>query len=102
MFFALTRRWVNATEVRCKRTMLIAATKVPSASPAAIERAKIDLDRRIGMSKLLVGEERCFSYGEDESETMRRTPDMVVLAENVDDVAATLEIAQKHGVPVTP
>ena len=42
------------------------------------------------------------SHATDESEAIGRMPDAVVLAENTADVAATLTIAEKHGVPVTP
>src|SRR4051794_26522661 len=47
-------------------------------------------------------EEARTRYARDESEAIGRVPDGVVIAENTADVAATLEIADRHGVPVTP
>lgn len=67
-----------------------------------MERATIELDRRLGASKLLVGEEACAAYGRDESEAIGRGPDVVVLSTGRDDIRAVLEIAEQHGVPVTP
>ena len=82
--------------------MLVAAPEVSVPSPAAVERAKIELDRRLGGSKVHVSKERCADYARDESEAIGRDPDVVVIAESADDVVATLEIAERHGVPVTP
>ena len=44
----------------------------------------------------------CEPYGTDDSDVHGPTPDAVVLAENRDDIARTLEVAQLTGVPVTP
>lgn len=82
--------------------MLIRAPEVPLPSPAAVERAKIELDRRLGGSKVLATPEACATYATDESDVGGRAPDVVVVAERAEDVAATLEIADRCGVPVTP
>src|SRR3954464_1985810 len=82
--------------------MLIAPPEVPLPSAASVERAKIDLSRRLGASKVMDSEESRTRYARDESEAIGRVPDVVVIAERAEDVAVTLEIADRHGVPVTP
>lgn len=69
---------------------------------AAIERVKIDLERRLGPSKVITGPEGCAAYRGDDSDVGGRLPDAVVVAESTRDVAATLEIADACDVPVTP
>ncbi len=82
--------------------MLIQAPEVPLPSKASVERAKIELDRRLGASKVATSPEACAPYITDESDVTGRAPDIVVIAECAADVAATLEIAERCGVPVTP
>ena len=82
--------------------MLIRAPDVPRPSIASVERATIELDQRLGGSKVLVGEESCDAYARDESEAIGRCPDVVAVVTGRDDIRAVLEIAEKHGVPVTP
>ncbi len=82
--------------------MLIDVPEVPLPSRASVERAKIELDRRLGTSKVATSPEACAPYITDESDVTGRAPDMVVIAESAEDVAATLEIAERCGVPVTP
>ena len=82
--------------------VLIALPDVPLPSPASVERAKLELSRRLGPSKVMDTPEACAPYARDESEAMGRAPDAVVIAERTEDVAITLEIAERHGVPVTP
>ena len=82
--------------------VLIAAPEVPLPSRAAIERAKIELDGKLGGSKVMTSREACASFGVDESDVVGRAPDIVVIAERAEDVAATLAIADRCGVPVTP
>lgn len=72
------------------------------ASPSAIERAKIQLDRALGTSKLVVSSDGCASYAADDSDVVAPSPDVVVLAATADDVRNTLAIAEREGVPVTP
>jgi glycolate oxidase len=71
-------------------------------SRASVERAKIDLDRQLGPSKVMTGADACAAYATDESDIEGRVPDAVVLAASSDDVAAVLAVAARHQVPVTP
>ncbi len=71
-------------------------------SPRSVERATLELERRLGPSKVLTGAEACATYAHDDSEVEGVAPSAVVLAETTDDVMATLAIAERHDVPVTP
>jgi glycolate oxidase len=82
--------------------VLIALPDVPLPSEAALERALGDLDRRLGPSKVDTTEGVRAAHARDESEAAGRTPAAVVHAASTADVAAVLEIAARHGVPVTP
>jgi glycolate oxidase len=82
--------------------MLLRAPEVPLPSRASIDRAKAELDRRLGPSKVLTGEDACGPYAVDDSDVAGRPPDAVVVATSAADVATTLAIAEIHGVPVTP
>lgn len=82
--------------------MLIHSPNCPLPAPAAVELAKIELDRRLGPSKVSDAEETRLAYARDESEAIGRTPDVVVFAQSREDIQATLEIAERCGVPVTP
>jgi glycolate oxidase len=72
------------------------------ASTAALERVKIELDRALGASKVMVAEAACAPYARDDSDVVVPTPDVVVLAGDAEDVKKTLVIADRLGVPVTP
>ena len=73
----------------------------PSAS--AIDRAKIELERALGPSKVLVDPSACEPYGRDDSPFLpAATPDVVVLADTTEDARRALEIAERCDVPVTP
>jgi len=85
-----------------KEGVLVAAPEVRVPARDAVERALSELDRRLGPSKVDTSEATRLAYAVDESEAMGRTPDVVVLAKSTADVALTLEIAEKHGIPVTP
>ena len=82
--------------------MLLTTPEVRRPTRAAIERAKIELDRTLGTSKLLVSSDGCLPYATDESDVVGPQPDVVVLAATREDVTATLAIAERFGVPVTP
>jgi glycolate oxidase len=82
--------------------VLIRAPDHPLPSRASVERAKIELDRKLGASKVMTSPEACATYANDESDVLGKEPDVVVIAESREDVAATLEIAERCGVPVTP
>src|SRR5262245_44735404 len=85
-----------------QRGMFAQRPEVPEPSAAAREKARVLLGRRLGASKVLVGEESCEPYVRDESEAEGRVPDAVVLAESADDIAAALAVAREAEVPITP
>jgi glycolate oxidase len=82
--------------------MLIAPPEVRLPSRDAVERAVVELDRRLGPSKVDTSDEARQAHARDDSAASGRLPDAVVLAHGRDDVALALEICEKHGVPVTP
>ena len=82
--------------------MLLAAPDVRLPSRASIDRAKIELERRLGPSKVLTGESECAAYANDDSDVASRSPDAVVLASSAEDVIVALEIADRCDVPITP
>ena len=69
---------------------------------AHTDRARIELERRLGPSKVLTSPEACATYASDDSDVPGRTPDAVVVAASGQDVAVTLEVAERFEVPVTP
>jgi glycolate dehydrogenase FAD-linked subunit len=71
-------------------------------SRASIDRAKIELERRLGPSKMLTSADACAAYAGDDSDVAGRPPDMVVIAASAEDVATTLAVADACEVPVTP
>ncbi|MCL2450948.1 MAG: FAD-binding protein, partial [Polyangiaceae bacterium] len=81
-------------------TLAPPAARLPA--PSAVNRALTALERRLGPSKVLTGEDACAPYATDDSDIVGRSPDAVVLAASAADVAATLEIAEACDVPVTP
>jgi glycolate oxidase len=68
----------------------------------AIDRAKLELERRLGPSKVLTGVEACATYANDDSDVEGRPPDVVVLAATASDVAIALAVAEACEVPITP
>lgn len=82
--------------------MLLPAPEVNLPSLAAIDRAKIELDRRLGPSKVLTSPEACARFATDDSDVEGRPPAAVVIAASESDVQTTLTIAEACGVPVTP
>ncbi len=72
----------------------------PSAGTA--DKLRVELARALGDSKVLVGEDKTFAFAGDESEQEPVLPDAVVLASRPEDVAVTMRIATRLGVPVTP
>jgi glycolate oxidase len=82
--------------------MVLRAPEVGVPSRAAIDRAKIELERRLGPSKVLTGVDACATYASDESDVVGRAPDAVVIAATASDVATTLAVAESCDVPVTP
>lgn len=82
--------------------MLHSLSQIAQPSEAAVERACSLLERRLGLSKVLLAPESCERFGRDESEAEARTPHAVVLAETPEDIAAALAVARETGVPLTP
>jgi glycolate oxidase len=82
--------------------VLVAGPEVRLPAREAVARALIELERRLGASKVDTTEASRNGHAVDESEAIGRLPDAVVYAGETGDVAATLAIAEKHGVPVTP
>jgi glycolate oxidase len=82
--------------------MLIHAPEVSLPSRASVDRARSELDRRLGPSKVLTGADACAAYASDDSDIGGRPPDAVVIAASADDVTVTLAIAEACDVPVTP
>jgi glycolate oxidase len=82
--------------------MLVSAPDVRVPPQGAVERALLELERRLGPSKVDTSEQGRGAHATDESEAIGRMPDAVVFARDRRDVAAALEICDRHGVPVTP
>ena len=82
--------------------MLLQAPDVRIPSRASIDRAKLELERRLGPSKVLTSPDACAPYASDDSDVAGRAPDAVVIAASAADVAAVLAIAEACEVPVTP
>jgi glycolate oxidase len=82
--------------------VLLQAPPVRLPSRAAVERAKVELEKRLGVSKVLTGPDGCAPYESDDSDVAGRAPDAVVIAASAADVTATLAIAEACEVPVTP
>ncbi|HEY6458518.1 MAG TPA: FAD-binding protein, partial [Polyangiaceae bacterium] len=80
--------------------MLRAEVTLPSR--ASVDRARILLERRLGPSKVLTGEDACAPYAHDDSDVEGHVPAAVVLAASAADVVAVLEVADACDVPVTP
>jgi glycolate oxidase len=82
--------------------MLPFRVDVPRVPAAALDKALRLLDARLGPSKILTGEEARERFAHDESEAEGVLPDVVVLAECVDDLSTALAVALEADVPVTP
>jgi glycolate oxidase len=76
----------------------------PNSRPteSALDAARRELSQRLGISKLLTEPSVCQSYRYDESGFEGELPAMVACVKNLDEVSTVLEVAAKHGVPVTP
>jgi glycolate oxidase len=69
---------------------------------SAIGAARRELMQRLGSSKLLLEPGACESYRFDESGFVGELPAMVARVSDMSEVTVVLEVAAKHGVPVTP
>jgi glycolate oxidase len=81
--------------------VLLRLPEVPLPARASIDRAKLELERRLGPSKVLTGD-ACLPYATDDSDAVGCLPDAVVIAASASDVSLTLEVADACDVPVTP
>ncbi|HEY6561295.1 MAG TPA: FAD-linked oxidase C-terminal domain-containing protein [Polyangiaceae bacterium] len=82
--------------------MLQLRPEVAEPSQAAREKARRELERALGPSKVLTEPLACERFLHDESEAEGRVPDAVVLAESTDDILAALQVARETDVPITP
>jgi glycolate oxidase len=82
--------------------VLLRAPEVKLPSRAAVDRAKLALERRLGPSKVLTSADACAPYASDDSDAEGRPVDAVVIASSAEDVAVTLAVADECEVPVTP
>jgi glycolate oxidase len=82
--------------------VLLQAPPVRIPGRAAIDRAKIELERRLGPSKVLTSADACAPYASDDSDVDGAAPDAVVIAASADDVATALAVAEACDVPITP
>ncbi len=82
--------------------VLLRAPSVRLPARTAVERAKVELEKRLGPSKVLTSVDGCAPYASDDSDVGGPPPDAVVIAASAADVAATLAIAEACDVPVTP
>lgn len=73
-----------------------------SPSAESIARARHDIEKHLGSSRVLGEPEVCQTYATDESGLEGRAPDFVALAESLDDVAQVLEVAANANCCVTP
>jgi glycolate oxidase len=71
-------------------------------SAALADRARVELTRALGVSRVLTEEDACEPYARDESEALGLMPAAVVLAERAEDILATFRVANALGVPVVP
>jgi glycolate oxidase len=69
---------------------------------SALDAARRELSQGLGGSRLITEPSACESYRYDESGFEGELPAMVACVSSMDDVLRVLEVAGKHGVPVTP
>lgn len=74
----------------------------PRLGAAKVDAMRVALDRAVGPSKLITEPDALASYASDESEQEPVAPDAVVVAENAEDVARAVAVANELGVPLTP
>ena len=74
----------------------------PRPSAAAVEKARILLDRALGPSKVITSADGCAAYAGDESDQEPVVPDAVVLASSPEDIKRALAVANEAEVPIVP
>jgi glycolate oxidase len=82
--------------------VVLRAPEVSLPSRASVDRARAELERRLGPSKVLTARDACAAYASDDSDVDGPTPDAVVIAASADDVATALAVAEACDVPITP
>lgn len=65
-----------------------------------VSKLSFDLSSRLGASKVVDDPDLLVECSKDESHAAPVMPDLAVRADSAEDVRATLELAEKHGVPV--
>lgn len=75
------------------------ALEIPA---SARQRARSQLERELGPSRVITDPQACAEYASDESEAQGQVPDAVVLAERAEHVTKALAVARETGVPITP
>lgn len=81
--------------------MFLVPPSLPPTPKDLVDKAHILLDRKLGPSKVLHLPESCERFSRDESEAEGRVPDLVVLAETLDDIRDTLTVSVEARVPLT-
>lgn len=71
-------------------------------STQSLEAALIEIERSVGDGRVLTDPELLEAYARDESEADPRRPDAVVRVDSTQQVAAVMQAASRHRVPVTP
>ena len=87
---------------RCYVDFVLRRAPFPRPSAAAVDKARLLLERALGPSKVVTAPESCLAYAGDESDQEPVAPDAVVLATSADDVARALAAAHAAEVPITP
>ncbi len=95
----------DAGGVRRRLTFAVRPANMRSMRSNADEKALLaaaEIGRRIGPDKVVDDPDLLAPYGADESGLPPRVPPAAIRAESADDVAATLEAAERRRVAVTP
>jgi len=74
----------------------------PRPSAAAIDKARLLLDRALGPSKVITSADACAAYSSDDSDQEPVVPDAVVLASSPEDIKRALSVADEAEVPIVP
>ncbi|HVY44229.1 MAG TPA: FAD-binding protein, partial [Minicystis sp.] len=74
----------------------------PRPAAAAVDKARVLLERALGPSKVVTDPDACLAYAGDESDQEPVAPDAVALVTSAEDVCRALAAASEAGVPVTP
>jgi glycolate oxidase len=81
---------------------VVTSIRLPRLSPDRVDRVRARLARELGDSKVVADAASLEANAGDESDQEPILPDVVVRAENAEDVAAALRVAAELEVPITP